>query len=198
MRILLLFIILAAFQKVSAQETAGGFKAGMNLANIKGDFGKDLETVPKMGFHIGGFIEFRSKGIFSFQHELIYGQKGYKFLLPSGKKIIHNLSYLDMPFLGKLTFKDGTNIHFGPQLSMLLASKVRVEGFPDNRSTHGINKYDFSLAAGIGVQIVKGLGIGGRYNFGLSRVMESLSDATAPSRVLQVFLVWDFNPVTVL
>jgi hypothetical protein len=52
MRTLLLFIILAACQKVSAQGTAGGFKVGMNLTNIKGDFGRDFETVSKVGFHV--------------------------------------------------------------------------------------------------------------------------------------------------
>ena len=139
-----------------------GVKAGINISNYTGG---DLENSALVGFH-GGFIAGLMFGDhFSIQPEVLFSAQGAKIKGVSNNEEKFKVSYINLPILAKYRFTGGFYIEAGPQFGFKLD-----ESIPDNTIENFAEDLDVSIAAGIGYHSPMGLGIGGRYNAGLSKV----------------------------
>ncbi|MBX0292852.1 PorT family protein [Hymenobacter sp. HSC-4F20] len=177
-----------------AQGVKLGVKAGVNLANYGGDgkkliedtFGTDVKSL--VGFHGGVMLNapLSSDGFFAIQPELLYSQKGGR-LEEDGDKITFRQSYLDLPVLARIN-AGGFIFELGPQASLLLSSKTKVEvGGQSNEEsdTDGMNKFQVGYAAGVGYQLSSGPNFTIRYNGNFTSIDE---DSDKDSKIThQVF-----------
>jgi hypothetical protein len=89
--------------------------------------------------------------------------------------VLHSLNYIEVPMLLKLNVTKNINIHVGPYFAYLIDVQVTYEtdggtfNFEDNFNNDYFNKFDFGLSAGFGFDF-NVIGIGARYNYGLSTV----------------------------
>jgi len=145
-----------------SQDLQLGFKAGVNISNYTGG---DLENSAIVGFH-GGIIGGVMLGDhFSIQPEILFSAQGANIKGISGNEEKFKVSYINLPILAKYRFTGGFYVEAGPQFGFKLD-----ESIPDNTIENFAEDLDVSIAAGIGYHSPMGLGIGGRYNAGISKV----------------------------
>lgn len=192
----LLFFVAALFVTSFAQAQEGiklGLKGGVNLSNWTGDDADDTESV--FGLHVGGFLDYGISDMVSIRPELLYSMKGFKIEENEDDfEITETLRshYLDVPVLARIsTGNPGLFFEVGPTFSFLLSAKATTEGEVDGEDfdesdtvTDAFKKFDIGFAGGIGYQLENGLGLGIRYNQGLSRLDED-GDAKAFNSVIQ-------------
>ncbi len=180
-----------------------GAKAGLNLSNIKGDLTSDFKTrisfhigalveIPLSDrFAFQPELLYSSQGAkFEFKegnNEVIVVENG-KFVDVSENQyeeketIIRN--YINIPLMAKYYVAEGFSIQAGPQVGFLTSAKTKGENTDvynskktvekyDIDSTAGLSKVDFSLNFGLGYQLEAGIFFEGRYNLGLSNVIDS-------------------------
>ncbi len=129
--IVVMFTLFSA--SVAAQGLTGkGLKAGLNIANLRGDDMEDWDS--KMGFSAGGFITYSINDMFAIQPEVLFTMKGAKYekeLYGETLKQTISLNYLEIPVLAKLSMPtQGSvkpNLFVGPSLAILLSAKVEWE-----------------------------------------------------------------------
>ncbi|ALI99303.1 porin family protein [Rufibacter tibetensis] len=205
----LLFFVVALFTTYFAQAQEGikiGIKAGPNFSTISGDdVDSDDAEKPeyKFGFHAGAFLDYGISDMFSIRPELLYSIKGFKVETNEDDAELtlkSNTHYLELPILARIkTGESGLFFEAGPTFSYLLTAKSKAEGqfmgeeFEETESgTDGYNKLDVGYAAGIGYQLASGLGIGLRYNGGLSKLDED-GEAKVYNSNFMLSLSWAFG-----
>lgn len=160
MKKFLLVAVITVFGLVSAeaQGIKFGVKGGLNFATISGDNtdGSDLVT----GLHFGVLAEIPISEKFSFQPELMYSGQGTSF-----NDYATDLSYLNIPLMGKYYLTKGLSLEAGPQLGFLLSAKTDDSDVKDLFKT-----VDFGVNFGLGYKLENGLNFGARYNLGLSNI----------------------------
>ena len=146
-------LIILTILSAEAQTARVGIKGGVNLANLgsKDDFDS------KTGFHAGFYGEFGVVG-FAIQPEILFSIKGSKDI---------DLSYVEIPILFKKSFARIINIQVGPQLGILVASKDKIDADNAYKSS------DISVVFGLGLDLPKGISVGGRYVLGLTAIEET-------------------------
>lgn len=134
-------IILASlilFTTVSfAQEIKYGAKAGINVSSLRGDYPDEIdENKSKIGFHIGGFLEYSFNDKFSIQPELLYSTQGGKSVVKEeygGGTYYESftqtpkISYLNIPIMLKYKVIEKLSVEFGPQIGYVLSAKSKWE-----------------------------------------------------------------------
>ena len=173
-----------------SQDIKYGVKGGLNLSNLKGDYPNlsdedvKLDTKSSIGFHIGGFLEYKINDKFSIQPELLISMQGNKLELTSEfydsfydenyKETFTQtpkLYYLNIPLMLKYKLIDKLSIEFGPQIGILLSAKSKWEykDHNDPSENGSINvdllndgTYNF---LGENIQVKKGMK---RFDFGLN------------------------------
>ena len=75
------------------------------------------------------------------------------------------LTYINVPVMAQYRFASGFYIEAGPQVGFMIDEEIENETLKD--FAKGL---DLSIAGGLGFRGKKGLGIGGRYTVGLSKV----------------------------
>ncbi|MET0634948.1 MAG: porin family protein [Chitinophagaceae bacterium] len=164
MKKLLVACLLVACSAASAQRISGGIKAGVNISNFtNGDF-DNVDKEALVGFHAGGYLNFKLIGPLSIQPEALVSTAGAKFDDLSGEKRDFKLTYITVPVMAKLTSPGGVYFELGPQVGFKIHEKVGDETI-DNFA----KDLDLSAGAGIGFKLGP-VGIGGRYLVGLSKV----------------------------
>ena len=153
-----------------------GIKGGVNFSNLYTEDVDDENVLT--GFNLGAFVELPLTTSLSFQPEISYTTKGaeneYNNATASGR-VKFRLNYIEVPVLLKFNITSGFNVHFGPYAAFLIDSKITNEdsdgsiNFEDEVDDDDLNKIDFGLAAGIGIDFGN-IGIGARYNYGLTTV----------------------------
>jgi len=189
----LVFALAGSFVAAKAQSsgTSFGLKAGLNLANVKSKFGDETETGDsKPGFHVGAYANIPFSENLSFNPELLYSAEGSKDE-ESGEKTTMKLNYLQLPLLVQYN-ASGFFAETGPQVGLLLGAKNKWE-YEDEDGEEDIkdelNSTSFSWAVGAGFRTTSGLGIGARYNLGLSNlVKDGDDDFKVKSNVIQISL----------
>ena len=149
--------------QAQSSDTSLGIKAGATYSAFAGKQAFDPEYI--FGFHAGIFANIGITDMVAFQPELLYSQKGSNPNLTDFKT---RLTYLDVPLAFHVN-AGGLFFEAGPQVGLLLSAKDK----PGNAviDTKGkYNTFDFGYLAGLGYQRKDGLGIGLRYNGGLTKV----------------------------
>lgn len=139
-----------------------GVKAGGNVSNFTN---ASFPTDPLYGFHAGMTLGFRITDHFLVQEDILFSTQGAKIKGGTLGDQDLKLSYVALPILLKYRTSSGFFIEAGPQFGMKLDEKV--SGW---KSGDFAKKVDLAAAGGIGFQSKLGLGIAGRYIYGLSKV----------------------------
>jgi hypothetical protein len=171
---LILGLVLLLAVGVTAQEkkVAFGLKAGMDLANMSGDYLDSLASdhSMKVGFIGGGFVEVEAAPQFALQLEALYAMKGTKLTddaLPTFEGKVKT-QYIEIPVLFKFLIPTQGNVKpnlfVAPTVGFLTSAKLTV-----SESTFGIDTTVDVKDAAKSVEF--GLGFGG----GISVPMESFT-----------------------
>ncbi|UOG75516.1 PorT family protein [Hymenobacter tibetensis] len=168
-----------------------GLKAGGTLSSFAGKEVNNYESV--FGFHGGAFANIGFTKLFAFQPELIYSQKGAKIK----NAFTQRLSYLDVPLAFHVN-ADGLFFEAGPQVGFLLAAQNKTTNTSID-SKDAYNTVDFGYLFGLGYQRKSGIGIGLRYNGGITKVDKSYTVGNITyqdnlrNSAFQLYLTYSFN-----
>lgn len=171
--------LLCAFM-VNAQGINLGIKAGLNMAKLSGEAPDLSDLKMKNGLHLGIFADLKLSDKFAISPEVLYSKQGAKTDDSELK-----LDYLNVPLFAKVYFAKFFNIHAGPQFGKLMSAVSMDEDVKSN-----FKDYDFSVAAGLGVDVPLGLKGGVRYNIGLGSISEL--DADLSNQYFQVYIGYSF------
>jgi hypothetical protein len=162
-----------------------GPKAGINISNMlakDNDVNMSKDIKMKIGFHIGGIVEYSFTEKFALEPGLLLSTKGYKIDF-DGMKGTLNIDYLEIPInaIYKISLGgDAIKIFFaaGPYLGIALTGKSKSEVAgqkTEKKIMIGSGEYkdikpiDFGLNIGAGVEI-KSILFGFQYGLGLANV----------------------------
>ena len=158
--------LLLCLGTMNAQDFQFGAKAGANFANITGDDVEDAST--RTGFHLGAVAHISISDRFGIQPELIYSQQGSK---DDEFDVTLKIDYLNLPILADITLVDGLSIQAGPQFGFNINSKAE-DGDGNEGDIEDVNTLDLNAAFGAQFKLPNGLFFQGRYNLGLSDIVE--------------------------
>jgi hypothetical protein len=182
---------------VSAQEVTYGVKAGVTVSDWRGDASEGItdlvdltgvvSTRPNVGFHVGGFAVIPLQAGFTLEPGVIYNQKGMHLsetlvdmIVPITAKAVVKSHYIDLPVMAKFQAPGGFQIFGGPQVSYLVANRLKTKAgilglnVQENfKIDAGFRKVDVALAGGIGYQFANGTNISASYEHGLSSIDEN-------------------------
>ncbi len=194
MKKILVFAVLASFSFFgNAQEESirFGAKAGLNLANVKGD---NENTDMRTSFHVGALAEIPISEKFAFQPELLYSSQGNK-VDESDFESTTKLDYLQVPLMGKFYVAEGLSLQAGPQVGFLLAANSEGEDNGvdfDEDVKDQLKTIDFGLNLGAGYQLDMGVFFDARYNLGLSNILDDSGDLSVQNSVFQFSVGYKF------
>jgi len=163
-----------------AQGVNLGIKAGLNMAKLSGEIPGWSDLKMKNGLHLGLFADLKLSDKFAISPEVLYSKQGAES--DEGEL---SLSYLNVPVFAKIYFAKILNIHVGPQFGSLMKAVSQDEDVKAN-----YKNYDFSVAAGLGLDIPFGIKAGARYNLGLGSISELDNDLS--NQYFQIYLGYSF------
>lgn len=184
MKKLLLFtaVALFAFTTAQSQEFRIGFKGGVNIASIGGDYVDGLD--PLVGFHLGGLVEIPLAGKFALQPELLYSVQGAKQgsylgidLGDYNSKVV--LSYINVPIMAKYYIIEGLSVELGPQVGILFDANSKgddEEGSYKEDVKDFYNTLDVAIGIGASYRLNNGIFFSLRYNKGITKINEYFDD----------------------
>ncbi|WP_333662405.1 porin family protein [Chishuiella changwenlii] len=184
-KILLLLPLLVLTINANAQ-TKFGVKGGMNVSNLRGE---DENADAKIGLYAGGYATIKIDDKFAFQPEVLYSAQGAKQegnLNVDGignafAKVKYKVDYINIPLMFKYYATEGLSIEAGPQVGLLVSSKMNVKGHVLSSSQQFdttvdakdlFKSVDFGLNVGLGYELSNGINFGARYNFGLANISD--------------------------
>jgi len=167
------FILNSAF----SQGIDLGIKAGANFASLT-----DIpNSSTKTGFVGGVFAGIKFTDKVGIQGDLLFSQQGADF--DTGAV---DLTYLNVPIVLKYYVFKKVNIHAGPQFGILIDDNI-------DQTVGSIlaepQSSEFSGVVGVGVDLILGLRLSGRYNFGLTDVPKSVQGKNS---VFTIAAEWSF------
>ena len=165
-----------------------GVKGGINYSSFADNNDDDIpvDYKAKIGYHLGGFVEFMFSEKLSIRPEFIYSKQGSNFTIngenlnivtPIGSNFFItsidgeiNESLLLLPIIIEYNFNKKINLELGPQLGYSLNRDVE---FDDNPLGGGFiknsddEKFELGLALGVGYHVSNDAIISLRYNYGV-------------------------------
>jgi hypothetical protein len=187
-RLLFLLIACGCLLTVQAQKHGNinfGIKAGLNLANLNGD---DVSGSSMLAtFHGGAMVHIPFGGMWAVQPELMFSGEGAKF--DGGKTA---LGYLNVPIMFQYVNPSGFYAETGPTIGFLMSAKDKEDGGTDTDIKDQLKSTDFLWGIGIGYKMKSGFGIGGRYNFGLSNIVD-VSGTDVKNTVINLGVFYTFG-----
>jgi hypothetical protein len=158
-----------------AQSFQLGIRGGGNLTTFWGSNSNPAYSTYTMeaGWNLGAFTNFWLGNHFAISPEVDYTTAGAKIKTTTSENNQNvyinnqlNLSYISVPLMAKVRFTGGFYLETGPEVNFNVSS-----GKYQNESVRNFtNSAEFAWGAGLGYQSPIGLGIGARYNVGLTRV----------------------------
>lgn len=189
-KISLFFCTLLFALALSAQNAAIGLKAGLNVANISNNNGGQWGS--KLGFNGGLLAHIHLAPSLAIQPEVVYSTQGAKYTISDGEHEL-SLNYINIPLQLQYMFNNGFRIQTGPQVGFLTNVKDKVgqseTGF---FTSQDFKTVDFAWSAGLSYLTYSGLGVDGRYNFGISNINNAGSNVLR-NNVFQVGLFYMLN-----
>ncbi|RZJ66034.1 MAG: PorT family protein [Flavobacterium sp.] len=192
-KIVLTALVAACTIAAHAQEkkVRFGVKGGLNVATQKIEELGSIDQESKIGFHVGGVVEFAFTENLSLQPEVVYSKQGTT-LEDAGEKIDFHVDYVNVPIVFKynnLGVK-GFGVGIGPQVGFLVNAKA--EGGGEEEDIKDIYKStDFAAVLNLEYEFDFGLFIQTRYNFGFTDIND-LGDNKIQNRVFQVSAGYKF------
>ncbi len=189
-KIVLSFALVMAAAAAFCQHSYLGIKGGANFSRftVKDGEATDFRT----GFHAGLLSHIHLNKEFALQPELLYSAQGDETkLIGNSTTIRRKLNYITIPVLLQYMFHNGFRLQAGPQVGFLLNAKSELAGITTNLK-NSFESTDLGLAAGVGYLSPSGLGIDGRYVFGLSNIYKPGSPVIH-SNVAQFGLFYMFH-----
>ena len=166
-----------------------GLKGGVNIATIKiEDFD---ETDSRIGLHVGGFAHIHLAQQWALQPELLYSAEGGKVDFGGGSEATYKNDYVNIPLMIQYMFDNGFRLEAGPQLGLLVSSEIEDEDGNEEDADDTFKSTNVSLGFGLNYLSHSGLGVGGRYNLGVSNIAEGSGEAKG--RVFQISLFYMFD-----
>ncbi|RPD49358.1 PorT family protein [Hymenobacter sediminis] len=197
-----------------------GIRAGVNVSDWSGDAVNSVMDLAdytngaitkemKPGFHAGLYASLPLGPRFAIEPGVSYSEKGTVLtgripleqfdFLNAKVKATARMAYLDIPLLAKGYLTDGFYVFAGPQASVLLSGKARVNasalGFSAFNENFDIKdqfrQVDFSVTGGLGYQFQNGLGLSAGYDYGLSS-LDKNNNFDAQNRVIKASVNYSF------
>ncbi|MCU7549149.1 PorT family protein [Chitinophagaceae bacterium LB-8] len=191
-KVTLIFSILMLSTGVFAQIVPKfGLKAGVNLANwsfANDDIEKDFRT----GFHIGALAHMHLSPQWALQPEVQYSSQGTKTDLGSQGSYTWKADYINIPVMVQYMFDNGFRLEAGPQLGFLVNGELEDENGNKDDISNDLKSTDVGLGFGANYLTYSGLGLGVRYNLGLTDINKERTNETK-NRVLQLSLFYMFD-----
>jgi hypothetical protein len=181
--VIILFTVVVS-ATAQAQSFSLGPKAGINISNYTGG---DIKSKSRVGYHIGGLLNFGIGSVVSFQPEVLLSTQGAK-IENNGFRQEFKISYITVPVLLKFKGRSGLFFELGPQFGFRSSQDI-----PDQSISYFAKNLDLSGAVGLGWQSNIGLGIGFRYVAGLSKVGDFAASNLNPdfrNSVIQGSIFW--------
>ncbi len=193
MKKLLVIPLIVISSGLFAQNFQFGLKAGANISNFTNTNFDNFDNKAVVGFHGGAFLSLLLGNHFAIQPEAMISTQGANLnrvddVAGSGD---YKLTYLAVPVMLKGRFNGGFYLEAGPQFGFKLSENV-----PDNTVENFAKDLDVGIGAGLGFHGKSGLGIGGRYVFGVSEVGDfdrsDLDNPNFKNGVIQISLFYTF------
>lgn len=149
-----------------------GVKAGANFSKFSGSDAKieGVSSAYKPGFAGGLFAGYAISEALGVQLEALYSLEGTTYKA-EGEKVHYNTSYVNIPVLAQYSHESGLYGETGPQIGFLTSAKLSANGNSVNYKEY-FKSTNFSWCFGLGYKLPNGLGIGARYNLGLTSIAE--------------------------
>jgi hypothetical protein len=190
-KISLFFCALLSATLLLAQNATLGLKAGLNIANISANGNNDWGS--KSGFHGGLLAHVHLAPSLALQPEVVYSSQGAKYTTGDGNEHTLSLNYVNIPLQLQYMFDNGFRLQTGPQVGFLAGVKDKVGDAETGYFTsQDFKTVDFSWSAGLGYLTYSGIGIDGRYNFGISDINNAGSNVLK-NNVFQLGLFYMLN-----
>jgi hypothetical protein len=168
-----------------------GLKAGVNLANWSFE-DDDVENDFRTGFHIGALAHIHLAPTWAIQPEVQYSAQGTKTDLGSAGEFTWKSDYINVPVMIQYMFNNGFRLEAGPQIGFLVNGKLEDEDDNEEDISDDLKKTDVGIGFGLNYLTYSGLGLGVRYNLGLTNINEERTTETK-NRVLQLSLFYMFD-----
>ena len=190
--------LLVAGGHLYAQSFQLGIKGGGNLSSFYGGSGSNFSsTTFQAGWNAGVFTNFFLGNHFAIAPELLYTTAGASIKTVTSENnqnvYVHDplhLAYLSVPLMAKYRWTGGFYVETGPEVNFNVSSSR----WQDQSVKNFTNGAEFAWGAGLGFQSPIGLGIGARYNVGLTRVNDvssaDWSDVNWRNSGFQLDLFW--------
>ena len=162
MKKVILFPLLMVMGTVNAQ-LQFGLKGGVNISNFTGGNFNNIEKSSLVAFHAGGLVRIKFEHLV-LQPEVLFSTQGAK-LDDGTTEADYKISYVNVPIMLQWQFKGSFYIEAGPQAGFKVS-----EDIPNSTIDEFAKSTDLSIGVGLGFLKNKGLGIGGRYTVGVSKV----------------------------
>lgn len=193
-KIYLLALVAMAGFAVQAQSTDIGLKGGINLATWSNN-GSGAAYANRLGFNGGLFAQVHVTPQFAVQPEVVYSSQGTKYTI-SGQEHDLKLNYVNIPVMLQAMVGRGFYAEAGPQIGFLTGTADKVGDVETGYfTTNDFKKNDVALGVGLGYSGASALGIGARYNFGLTNI-NNVGSNKIKNNVLQVGLTYKFSGAT--
>jgi Outer membrane protein beta-barrel domain len=140
-----------------------GLKGGVNISNFTGGDFHNIEKSAYVAWHAGGLVRIKFDHLV-LQPEVLFSTQGAK-LDDGTTEANYEITYVNIPIMLQWQFKGGFYVEGGPQAGFKVS-----EDIPNSTIDDFAKSTDFSIGLGLGFLKNKGLGIGGRYTVGVSKV----------------------------
>lgn len=171
-----------------------GLKAGLNVSNIKFSNVSNKNMDPRFGLHIGGLAHIHITPAFGIQPELVYSTEGAKQQVGSDGEVTWKTDYINLPIMLQYMFDNGFRLEAGPQLGLMVNAKSEDENGIEATEGNFFKSGNVALGVGISYLSYSGLGVGGRYNAGLSNILEEGNGTGRPNTFqASIFYMLDAN-----
>ncbi|MCW8982379.1 MAG: PorT family protein [Altibacter sp.] len=180
MKKLIVLAVIALFgTTVHAQGLDLGIKAGANFSNITDASGLKNKT----GFVVGAFAGAKFGDKIGLQADLLYSQQGAEF---DGGEI--DLNYVNVPVVLKYYVTESLQIHAGPQFGFVVDDNV-TEVFNNIAESES---FDLTGVVGAGFEFPFGIRVDGRYNFGLTDIINTDGTKNGKNSVVTLSVGYSF------
>jgi hypothetical protein len=193
MKKLLIVPLIVLSSSLFAQKFQFGLKGGLNVSNFTNTSFNNVDNKALIGAHIGAFLSLLLGDHFAIQPEALISTQGAKLSSDQGVDDgNYRLTYLAIPVMLKGRFNGGFYLEAGPQFGFKLHESIPGGNTPANFAKNA----DFGVGAGLGFHGKSGLGVGGRYVLGLSKVGDfeknDFADPSFKNGVIQISLFYTF------